>query len=589
MDGLEGVEGGVGVKGVEGVVGVEGLVGVEGIEVRKDENQNEKQNQQRNQHPYEEKDEPTYEHEDLKAQEKAGDLKIQECKTEGKTEDDGEEGISVIESLCVRCEENGETRIMLSSIPYFQNIYIAAFNCPHCGYRNNECQSAGGLAERGVRFELRVRAAADLDRQVVKGEHACVRVPSLDFEIPSNTQRGQVSTLQGILSQAVESLQASQPLRRAADPEMAARVETTVSRLSKLIGKPVEESEKEKEEREGEKGEWDFVLEDPSGNSYIENLCAPRADPQLKVEHYQRTEEQRRAMGFLVEADADQPGTGAEGTMDNPISGDANGTSASGTGTGTGPGSDTNLRGALNLPTSLTSNENWLETREVMKFESACSRCGNLGSQNMCEIDIPGFRRCIVMAFVCDSCGYKNSEVKPASGFGEKARRMELVIESMADLSRDVLKADSAAVLIPALELELLPGTLGGVFTTVEGLLMKIAEELFDKFPFVGDSAEAERRDKLTRLLQSLRDAAAGKNLPLTIVLDDGADQSHIGRRDDDVLFYTGAKPRRNLSHSDDAGEEEGAEDKQLTVTLYTRTKEQEDDLGITNMRTEEY
>jgi zinc finger protein len=45
-------------------------------------------------------------------------------------------------------------------------------------------------------------------------------------------------------------------------------------------------------------------------------------------------------------------------------------------------------------------------------------------------------------------------------------------------------------VAIPELELELQHGTLGGVFTTVEGLLTKILKNLLEGNPFaVGDSS----------------------------------------------------------------------------------------------------
>ncbi len=53
----------------------------------------------------------------------------------------------------------------------------------------------------------------------------------------------------------------------------------------------------------------------------------------------------------------------------------------------------------------------------------------------------------------------------------------------------DVLKSDSALIRLPELELELSHGTLGGLYTTVEGLLLKIARNLGELNPFVsGDS-----------------------------------------------------------------------------------------------------
>ena len=42
-------------------------------------------------------------------------------------------GINVISSLCVACEERGETRLMLLKIPFFRDIILAAFTCEHCG------------------------------------------------------------------------------------------------------------------------------------------------------------------------------------------------------------------------------------------------------------------------------------------------------------------------------------------------------------------------------------------------------------------------------------------------------------------------
>jgi C4-type Zn-finger protein len=42
------------------------------------------------------------------------------------------------------------------------------------------------------------------------------------------------------------------------------------------------------------------------------------------------------------------------------------------------------------------------------------------------------------------------------------------------------LQSDSASVEIPELELELAPGTLGGLVTTVEGLLTNISESKYE-------------------------------------------------------------------------------------------------------------
>ena len=45
------------------------------------------------------------------------------------------------------------------------------------------------------------------------------------------------------------------------------------------------------------------VIDDPSGNSFIENPLAPDNDPLLSVDHYQRTFEQDKQLGVLDSGD----------------------------------------------------------------------------------------------------------------------------------------------------------------------------------------------------------------------------------------------------------------------------------------------
>jgi zinc finger protein len=69
-----------------------------------------------------------------------------------------------------------------------------AFECPHCGFKNNEVQSATAVAPRGMKQTCLIRTQRDLSRQVVKSEFATVRFEELDFEIPPTSQRGVLST-----------------------------------------------------------------------------------------------------------------------------------------------------------------------------------------------------------------------------------------------------------------------------------------------------------------------------------------------------------------------------------------------------------
>lgn len=111
---------------------------------------------------------------------------------------------------------------------------------------------------------------------------------------------------------------------------------------------------------------------------------------------------------------------------------------------------------------------------EGISFDVDCPNCGKQGVNEMCEIDIPGFQHCMIMAFNCMNCGSRNNEVKAMSAYGEKAKKWTLKVETIEDLNRDVLKSDTASVIIPELEFEMCMGTLGGVFTTVEGIIVKV-------------------------------------------------------------------------------------------------------------------
>ena len=42
------------------------------------------------------------------------------------------------------------------------------------------------------------------------------------------------------------------------------------------------------------------VIDDPAGNSFIENELAPNVDPQLDVEHYVRSEQQDKEIGASI-------------------------------------------------------------------------------------------------------------------------------------------------------------------------------------------------------------------------------------------------------------------------------------------------
>ena len=82
--------------------------------------------------------------------------------------DDDERQVQEIESLCMKCYQQvrrsqltcfyssssdveGMTRLLLTSIPFFREVIVMSFRCEHCGFQNNEIQSAGTIRRKCTR------------------------------------------------------------------------------------------------------------------------------------------------------------------------------------------------------------------------------------------------------------------------------------------------------------------------------------------------------------------------------------------------------------------------------------------------------
>jgi len=126
-----------------------------------------------------------------------------------------------IDSLCMECKKSGKSKFMYTKIPMFKEIIISSFSCDHCGNSNSEVQFGGKLADFAVEFTLNAEKSEDLNRSVVKSEFATVCFPDIDFEIPPQTQKGSINTIEGILLKAIEGISDLQEERRRFDPVTA--------------------------------------------------------------------------------------------------------------------------------------------------------------------------------------------------------------------------------------------------------------------------------------------------------------------------------------------------------------------------------
>uniref|UniRef100_A0A6N2MCE4 Zinc finger ZPR1-type domain-containing protein n=1 Tax=Salix viminalis TaxID=40686 RepID=A0A6N2MCE4_SALVM len=86
-----------------------------------------------------------------------------------------------------------------------------------------------------------------------------------------------------------------------------------------------------------------------------------------------------------------------------------------------------------------------------MTFPTTCGSCSSSCETRMFVTNIPYFQEVIVMASTCDACGYRNSELKPGGRIPEKGKAITLCVKNANDLSRDVIKSDTAGVKVQSL------------------------------------------------------------------------------------------------------------------------------------------
>ncbi|CAG5015802.1 unnamed protein product, partial [Parnassius apollo] len=322
-----------------------------------------------------------------------------------------------------------------------------------------------------------------------------------------------VTTVEGILARAISGLMQDQENRKAEHPEAAAKIEAFVGRLQalKTLDTP-----------------WTLILEDISGNCYIENPEAPSKDPRCERTDFKRTKEQNHVLGIFTSDEVNEATNGEAGQTTPEI-----------------------------------GSYDRMVTDEVLQFKTNCPDCNAPADTNMKLTKIPHFKEVVIMATVCDACGHRTNEVKSGSGIEDKGVKYEVRIASKDAFSRDILKSETCSMHIPELDMDVGGRALGGRFTTTEGLLQAAAHQL--KNGVIGD-APAIAQEKLEGFLQKLDEVLEGKR-SVTLILDDPAGNSYVQSLSDDP------------SQPDDG----------LKVHRYERTYEQNDELGLNDMKTEGY
>lgn len=399
-----------------------------------------------------------------------------------------------------------------------------SFFCDYCYSRNTEIQSAGQIQEHGTIYTLNMDCAEDLQRQAVKSDTAVFRIETLDVEVPAGL--GRLTNVEGLLCEVLKDLEYGQKRRKRDEPELFAKIDAIVQPLLEMSlgrGYPCK-----------------ITLNDPAGNSWIEPSSLDPPKKYVRTE-YARTSEQNTSLGLSGDTD----------DLENRTEEVQNSEGETGVGLDSMEGVD-------------------IEDGVQNTVPCECPGCMKAAVLNVQKVNIPYFKEVFIFAVVCTSCGYRTNDVKTGGEIPDRGHRIWLEVKEPSDLHRDILKSETCLVRIPECQVEVQPGTMGGRFTTVEGLLTQIRNDLHGSIFDMGDadgsgsdSMPDEKRKTWQKFFAQL-DKAINAEITYTILFEDPMASSYV-----------------QSCHAPDP-------DPQITIEMYDRTVDEEEELGLADMRTQQ-
>jgi len=178
-----------------------------------------------------------------------------------------------------------------------------------------------------------------------------ITIPELELTLPA-TNRGQLTTVEGLIRDIYADLSTDQPLRRIQDEDSYNKIQALLDKMKPILG------DNDDEEQEGDikpsASELDIPmpaftvkLNDPAGNSFIE-FIGSMADPKWNLRTYPRTLEQNIALGLVAPDDSEEK---TDDAATKPITDD-----------------------------------------EIFTFKGVCSSCGRPIETHMKKVNIPYFK-----------------------------------------------------------------------------------------------------------------------------------------------------------------------------------------------------
>lgn len=283
-----------------------------------------------------------------------------------------------------------------------------------------------------------------LNRFVVKSEWAVITIPEIELEIPKTTQKGSIKTIEGYLRATADGLAMNQEERRIIDPDTAMKLDEYIEKLNRMC--------------DGKDMPYHFLIDDPSGNSYVQNPHAPANDVYVSTKSYQRTKKQLVDMGFTcdpqVNDEEEAKGEFTKEDTEKEVKKDNDLTMQDAeqmfklaqkyNRADDEESKEINPAGmdytkSIEEQSKVVGNIN----NEALSIPMQCFVCGQTGIQKSCVSNIPHFKEIIIMAFLCEFCGEKSVEIKQGGGISDKGKKITLKVENERDMVRDLFKSDS--------------------------------------------------------------------------------------------------------------------------------------------------
>ena len=218
---------------------------------------------------------------------------------------------------------------------------------------------------KGCVYSVHILNAKDLNRQLVKSNTCTITIPEISLTLPAS--RGQLTNVEGLVSDIVRDLSLDQPVRKIMDPTTHEKIEVLLNRLKECLDDEDEEetttSGPPKDKSDKTFTPFTLKLDDPSGNSYVQ-FFGTTSDAQWSLRAYNRTREQNVELGLVAEEEqaavkkTEEPAGAIDGTR----------------------------------PSMVEREDGTVVPEEVYSFPGACSSCGHQIDTLMQKVNIPHFK-----------------------------------------------------------------------------------------------------------------------------------------------------------------------------------------------------